>query len=89
MSYLDKLKKLKYNQTLAFGDEVYLASEVEALVEKMEERIDYLTKAACNFARKEAIAQGLSPDVAVVPYLLPPMPKELAEMYSDRPKEKE
>lgn len=89
MSYLDKLKKLKYNQTLAFGDEVYLASEVEALVEKMEERIEYLAKAACHYARKEAEELGLNPEVAVVPYLLPPMPKELAALYSDRLKEKE
>lgn len=82
MNTLEKLQKLKYDQKLAFGDPVYLASEVEPLIKKLEERIEYLSKMGSNLARERAKQLGLNEEIAVVPFLLPPPPEDLVKMFN-------
>lgn len=51
---LDELKKLKYCQKLAFGDEVYLASIVESLIEERDKRIAELENTVKDDRQKAA-----------------------------------
>lgn len=51
---LDELKKLKYCQKLSFGDEVYLASIVEDVVEERDKRIAELENTVKDDRQKAA-----------------------------------
>ena len=42
-----ELEKLKYNQKLAFGDEVYLAKEIEPLIVQKEKEICHQKRKRC------------------------------------------
>lgn len=51
---LDELKKLKYCQKLSFGDEVYLATIVESLIEDRDKRIAELENTVKDDRQKAA-----------------------------------
>lgn len=89
MDSLKKLQKLKYNQKLAFGDPVYLASEVEPLIKKLDDRIEYLSKMGISLAKEKAKRLGMNEDILVVPFLLPPPPEGLANLFKGMHKDED